>query len=272
METNVNYSIVGVFVISLVAVIIFSIIWLSAGVTSNKFKLYKVYMTESVSGLSIDSPVEYNGVSVGQVKSIELNQKNPQLVEVLLGIKQNTPITQGTIATLNVKGLTGIAFIALQDKGLNTAPLVALDGQEYPIIKTAPSFFLRLDTAITKLNENLHSVSTSIRTLLDQENLRAFKEILLNVRKITGTLAANSADFSTIMKNTAAASGKFAPLLDSSTTAMQVFSSQTLPAANSAAGNFSTVGSNLSAASQEIKQNPAILIRGRTPRALGPGE
>jgi phospholipid/cholesterol/gamma-HCH transport system substrate-binding protein len=74
------------------------------------------------------------------------------------------------------------------------------------------------------------------------------------------------------MKNTATASSKFAPLLDSSAAAMQEFSSQTLPAANSAAGNFSTVGNNLSAASLEIKQNPAILIRGKTPRALGPGE
>jgi phospholipid/cholesterol/gamma-HCH transport system substrate-binding protein len=206
METNVNYSIVGVFVITLVAVIIFTIIWLSAGITSNQTKMYKVYMTESVSGLNIDSPVEYNGVSVGAVKSIELNQKNPQLVEVLLSIKQSTPITQGTVAMLNVKGLTGIAYIALQDKGLNTAPLVALDGQEYPIIKTAPSFFLRIDTAITKLNENLHSVSNSIRLLLDQENLRSIKEILLNVRSVTAALSANTKVFSSIMTNLA--SGK----------------------------------------------------------------
>jgi phospholipid/cholesterol/gamma-HCH transport system substrate-binding protein len=272
METNVNYTIVGVFVISLMAVTIFTIIWLSSGFSSNVTKMYKVYMTESVSGLNIDSPVEYNGVSVGAVKSIELNQKNPQLVEVLLSIKQNTPITEGTVATLNVKGLTGIAYIALQDKGLSTTPLVALEGQDYPIIKTAPSFFLRLDTAITKLNENLHSVSTSIRMLLDQENLRSFKEILINIRQLTGSLAANGKEFTTIMQNTAAASRQFGPLMQSSSDAIQVFTSQTLPAANRAAGNFATIGSNLSAASQEIKQNPAVLIRGRNPRALGPGE
>jgi phospholipid/cholesterol/gamma-HCH transport system substrate-binding protein len=58
METNVNYTIVGVFVISLMAVTIFTIIWLSSGFSSNVTKMYKVYMTESVSGLNIDSPVE----------------------------------------------------------------------------------------------------------------------------------------------------------------------------------------------------------------------
>jgi hypothetical protein len=74
------------------------------------------------------------------------------------------------------------------------------------------------------------------------------------------------------MQNTAAASRQFGPLMQSSSDAIQVFTSQTLPAANRAAGNFATIGSNLSAASQEIKQNPAVLIRGRNPRALGPGE
>ena len=272
METNVNYTIVGVFVISLVSVIIFTIIWLSSGVSTNDSSWYKVYMTESVSGLNIDSPVEYNGVSVGAVKSIELNTKNPQLVEVLLSIKNTAPITQGTVATLNVKGLTGIAYIALQDKGLDRTPLVALKGQDYPVIKTAPSFFLRLDTAITKLNDNLHQVSNSIRMLLDQQNLRSIKEILSNFSKLTGALADNSQQFGVILQNTAAASRQFAPLMQSTQDAMQVFSTQTLPAANAAVANFAAMSTNMSAVSAEIKTNPAILIRGKTQGQLGPGE
>ena len=272
METNVNYTLVGIFVLTLLSVMIVTIIWLSSGISGNPTKTFKVYMTESVSGLNIDSPVEYNGVSVGAVKSIALNQKNPQLVEVLLNITQSTPITEGTVATLNVKGLTGIAYIALQDRGLNTTPLQALKGQAYPVIKTAPSFFLRLDTAITKLNDNLHQVSASIRLLMDQENLRSVKEILLNIKQITSTLNANGKSFSQIMQNTAAASRQFPPLLESANDAIQLFSSQTLPAANDAAGNFATISGNLTAVSQEIKQNPAILLRGTAPRHLGPGE
>jgi phospholipid/cholesterol/gamma-HCH transport system substrate-binding protein len=272
METNVNYTLVGIFVISLLAVIITTIIWLSSGLTSDTYVTYKVYMTESVSGLSIDSPVEYNGVSVGSVNSIDLNQKNPQLVELLLKIKSTTPITQGTVAMLNVKGLTGIAYIALQDKGTDTTPLVVMNDQPYPIIKTAPSFFLRLDTAVTKLNDNLHQVSNSIRMLLDQENLRSIKETLANLSKLTGALAANSENFNIILQNAATASAQFGPLMKSSTNAMQVLSSETLPSANAAASNLATISNNLSAASAAVKGNPAVLIRGRAPHALGPGE
>jgi phospholipid/cholesterol/gamma-HCH transport system substrate-binding protein len=272
METNVNYTIVGIFVITLTAFMILAVIWLSSGLSVEQFSVFKVYMTESVSGLNIDSPVEFNGVASGAVKSIDLNTKNPQLVEVLLNIKKNIPITQGTTATLNQKGLTGIAFISLRDKGVDTQPLVRLQGQEYPVIPTSPSFFLKIDTAITKLNDSLHQVSNSIRTLLDQENMRTMKEILLNIRDFTSVLSSNKAHFNTILQNTAAASQQFLPLVESGENAMQQMSTQTLPAANAAVANFGTITSNLSAASAEIKQNPAVIIRGKTPRALGPGE
>src|SRR5476651_2573438 len=100
METNVNYTIIGLFVITIISFIILAIIWLSAGLSTENYSIYKVYMQESVSGLSPDSVVEYNGVNVGGVKSIELNRRNPQLVELLLKIKTNTPITRGTKAKL----------------------------------------------------------------------------------------------------------------------------------------------------------------------------
>src|SRR5687768_2587669 len=111
METKVNYTIVGAFIILLIAAICLGIIWLASGLSLEKYTTYLVYMQESVSGLSVDSTVEYNGVDVGKVKSIELNHKNPQLVEVLLSIKSTTPITRGTSATLTSRGVTGVVYI-----------------------------------------------------------------------------------------------------------------------------------------------------------------
>jgi phospholipid/cholesterol/gamma-HCH transport system substrate-binding protein len=265
METNVNYTIVGVFVVSLLAVIILGIIWLSAGFSVEKYTMYRVYMTESVSGLSIDAPVEYNGVNIGAVKSIKLNSHNPHLVDILLQIKSNTPITQATRATLNIRGLTGITYMALQDKGSDMRPLRIRDGQEYPVIETSPSLFLRLDTALSNLNTNLTQVATSMRSLLDDENLRSIKFTLSSMREISRTLAANSAQFTMMMHNTAKASQTLVP-------AMDTFMTQTLPSVNYAIHNLDTVSHNLSEISTEIKQNPAILIRGKAPQALGPGE
>src|SRR5690554_4942849 len=115
MDTNVNYTIVGIFVVSLVAAMVFGIIWLSAGFSSIQNTSYEIYMKESVAGLNVDSVVEFNGVNVGTVKKIEIDPIDPRLVYVLLSIKSTTPVSQGTKATLNTKGLTGVAYVALED-------------------------------------------------------------------------------------------------------------------------------------------------------------
>lgn len=272
METNVNYTIVGTFVIILFAAIVLSIIWLSSGFSFDHYSTYLVEMQESVTGLNIDSPVEYNGVSVGSVYSIKLNRQNPQQVEVLLNINDKTPITRGTIATLATKGLTGMTFVALKDKSTDLRPLVKLPGQKYPIIPTAPSLFLRLDTALSELTKNLHEVAEAVRTVLNPENQLSIKETLLNLKIFTRTLSENSEKFTTILENTAKASNQLTPLLQSSMGTMRMLETQTLPSAYRLISNLDEVTRNLTGFTSELKQNPSILIRGVDRQGLGPGE
>lgn len=272
METNVSYTIVGAFVITLLTAIILAIIWLSSGFSFDQYRTYLVYMQESVSGVSIDSPVEFNGVNVGTVKSISLNRRNPQLVELLLSIKTDTPITKGTAATLNSRGFTGIAYVALKDKSTDLRPLVKEKGQPYPVIPATPSLLMRLDTALTKVSKSIQSVSESIQVLLNKENQQSIRGILLNVEQITGNLAANNQKLTAILDNTAKASAQFAPLLKSSQYTMQTLERQTLPATYDVLNNLSDVTRTLSQLANELKQNPSILIRGAAPQAPGPGE
>lgn len=207
-------------------------------------------MQDSVSGLSIDSPVEYNGVNVGSVKSVSLNSTNPHLVDVLLNIKSDTPITQGTTATLTTRGVTGIAFIALKDKSTSITPLEVLPGEKYPVIQTAPSLLTRLDTALSRLSDNIQIVTKSIQQLLNQRNLNAIQATLINVEKITNKIVANSGKFDEIFNNTNRASQQFIPLLS----------------------NLDNVTRTINAVVADIKDNPSILIRGTAPLPLGPGE
>lgn len=272
METNVSYTMVGIFVISLVAAITLGIIWLSSGFSFEQYQKYMVYMQESVSGLSIDSQVEYNGVSVGTIKSIELNQQNPQLVEVLLSIKKSTPITHGTIATLNSRGLTGITFVALKDKSTDLRPLTALPGEPYPIIPTSPSIFVRLDTALSEMTKSFKTIAESIQHLLDKDNLANFKKILGNIQSLTKALAANDKQIAAIFTNTAKATEQIAPLLQSSTETMRTLQTQTLPDAYLLLNNLNDVSRNLSSFTEELKQNPSIILRGIDRQTLGPGE
>lgn len=272
METNVHYTLVGIFVITLFAFIVFCIIWLSSGLAPGQYKTYKIYMKESVTGLNIDSAVEFNGVDVGTVKSIEIDTHDPHLVIVLLNIQNNTPITRGTRATLNTKGLTGVAYIALLDNGKDITPLALVPGQPYPIIETAPSFLWRLDTGMQKLSENLSKTATMIEALLNDKNLHSINAILVNIQQVTDTLAANTKQMNSILRNTAHASEQFYPLIQSSKNIASTINVQILPATSQALMNLNTLTKNLSELAIELKHNPAMIIRGQVPSTLGPGE
>ncbi len=272
METKINYAVVGAFVIILIAALMLGIIWLSAGFSTEKYSFYVVHMEEAVTGLSLDSPVKYNGVDVGTIGKIRLNPRNPNQVDLLLKIKDGTPITEGTRAMLNTQGLTGIAYLNLRGDAVNTKPLLAKPGHRFPVIPTAPSLMMRLDTTLSALSNNIQSVSDRVNQLLDPDNQRAFKEILLNLNQFAITLSANDKQLNMILQNTAKASQQFPELLASSKNLMQTFNEQTLPAANQAVNNFNSAANNLLQTSAALKQNPAILIRGQTTGTLGPGE
>lgn len=251
METNVNYTIVGAFVLILFTAIILGIIWLSAGLSGETYTIYKVYMKESVSGLTIDGAVEFNGVNVGTVKSIEISKKDPQLVELLLKVKSGTPVSQGTRAMVNTHMLSGVGYISLQDKGTDRRALPILAGETYPVISTSPSLFLRIDTALGQFSADFRRISQSIESILNKENQRAIREILLNLTNITQQLT---------------------PLLQSGFSTVQTVSTQTIPAVNQTLSNVDAVARNLISVTTDLKQNPAVIIRGRTPNPLGPGE
>lgn len=272
METNINYAAVGAFVIALITAMIMAIIWLSSGFSIQKNKMYKIYMQESVSGLSIDSPVEFNGVAVGSVTSVTLDAANPQLVDLMLSISANTPITQGTVATLKTRGITGITFMALTDKSEDMRPLTVMKGEEYPVIPTAPSLFTRLDTALSSLSDNLHDVSVSVRELLDKDNQKNIKGILLNLNEVTASLAENNERMIKILSNTEKASKEFVPLMQTSTDAIRMFQLQTLPATYQLLTNLDNITRSLTDVAADLQKNPSILIRGVQRTANGPGE
>lgn len=264
METNFSYTLVGIFIISLITAIALGVIWLSSGFSFEKYRSYLVFMQESVSGLNIDSVVEYNGVEVGKVVDIRLSQHNPQLVEVELKVKASTPITRGTTATLNTRGLTGLTYMALKDKSNDLRPPEIPKGEIYPVIKTAPSIFTRLDTALSEVSSNLQKVANSIQSVLDKDNQQSIKKTLANLQLITANLAENNAQLTTILNNTAMASQRLSPLIKASSSSAQLLESQTLPAANQ-------LLTTLNELTQSIKQNPAILVRGQI-KQRGPGE
>ena len=60
--------------------------------------------------------------------------------------------------------------------------------------------------------------------------------------------------------------------LSDSKIAIQNFNQQVMPLTTSTLQSLNTISSNLQGLSVEVKKNPSILLRGKAPSALGPGE
>lgn len=203
MEPKVNYIVVGSFVAALGLVMLAGILWLGKSDYRGVYERYEAYMRESVAGLSVDSTVKYRGVDVGRVKEISLNPDNPEEVRLVLDIVRGTPIKTDTIAVLQTQGLTGLATINLTGGSRDAPPLEAQEGQAYPVIKTGPSLFTRLDEAISrllsekglsKLLTDLDTVALGAAQVLDEENRLALKRTIKDLSDVAQTIAAHKPD------------------------------------------------------------------------------
>jgi len=181
-------------------------------------------MRESVAGLSVNSTVKYRGVDVGRVKEIALSPENPEEVRLVLDIARGTPIKTDTIAVLETQGLTGLATLNLTGGSRDAPPLQATEGQEYPVIKTGPSLFFRLDEAIsrllsekglTKLLEDLDTVARSVAELMDEENRARFKQTMKDLSEVAQSVAAHRTQLERGLSGAAQTGESLAKITDS---------------------------------------------------------
>lgn len=269
MEAKTRYTIVGLTVVLLSIAFLASALWLSAGFNKKQYHIYAAFFNEAVTGLNIESTVKYNGVPVGSVYKIELNPANPQQVALLLRIEEDTPITRSTTATLISQGITGTTIVGLSASSGDLTPLEKRPEQRYPVIPTKPSLFKQLDQVLRDVSQNINKVSVKINQVLDDENIKNFKQSLANVQKFTNIMAKRA---DKLTKELTGAGENISSTMQAGKTAINKISGQTLPPVMQILRKLNQVANNLEKVSNELRQNPSILIRGTQPPSSGPGE
>ena len=86
MSTSANPKLIGAFVLGAIILIIGALIVLGGGKFFQRTTLVVMYFQGSVAGLSAGSPVNFRGVSVGQVTNVSIryqpNGGNPLIIPV----------------------------------------------------------------------------------------------------------------------------------------------------------------------------------------------
>jgi phospholipid/cholesterol/gamma-HCH transport system substrate-binding protein len=193
MESRVNYTAVGAFVVLLGLALAGAIWWLAQAHQHGDTERYLIYATDNVNGLRTSSDVLYRGVRVGRVESISIDPNNPALVRIEIDLARGVPVRADTIAQLSPQGVTGLSVINLSG-GHSARPLRARPGEPEPVIPYAPSMFSRLEGGLDTVTVTLSRISSRLDELLSPANLRAVAGTLRHLDQISGTLAAHRAD------------------------------------------------------------------------------
>ena len=178
MENKSHALAAGLFVIAVAAMLLGLTSWL----TSDKRKgdIYEMSTSESVSGLSEQAAVRFRGINVGKVVRIGFDPDDRENVLVRIDIEPNLPLTTGTYATLGYQGVTGLAFVQLDNEGNATEPLTT-DNSTPTRIPLRPGLLSQFADQGTFLLQQAKNISERVTELLSPDNQTA---ILATVERI----------------------------------------------------------------------------------------
>lgn len=206
METKAHHVLIGAFTLVVVVLLLLFALWLGKTSLSKQHHYYEIVFTEAVTGLSKGSPVQYNGIQIGEVSQLKLDPRDPRKVIARIQVAADTPIKVDTRAKLGLLGLTGVAFVQLTGGAPSSKPLMPTPDDPVPEIKSESS-------ALTKLLESGGDVVTSLNGILDrlgrivsQQNVERVNTTLENIARTTSTLAAERDDLRELIVQATAAS------------------------------------------------------------------
>jgi phospholipid/cholesterol/gamma-HCH transport system substrate-binding protein len=183
MERESHYITVGAFVLLVVALATGFVFWYTDRGDKREYERYEIYFDGSVSGLSQGSVVRYLGVPVGRVVEMNLDPRQPDRVQVIVDIDRAAPVSDETLASLSLQGVTGLLYIDLsRDQGDKPVmPLVA--GERYRVIRSVKSDFDLLIASLPELFTQASALSARIGEAFSDQNIAALTSLMDNVSR-----------------------------------------------------------------------------------------
>ncbi|GGD01631.1 MlaD family protein [Undibacterium terreum] len=304
MENRSHALIAGFFTIGLVVATILIAVWF--GRDKIQRVPYEIATKMSVAGLNLQAAVRYKGIKVGNVTNLKFSNDTPGLIVIRIEVAPDTPITQSTFATLSYQGVTGIAFVQLDDDG-SYPVAVAAKGQELPRIPLKPGLMQNLEQRGTAIMVQVEELTRRLNTMLDPEKQKTIASAIDNINqaaikwqqlpeKLEPTLAKLPAvadqaqhtlnSFKVLSDNASTLSnnlnglvttiqGPDGPIVKLTQSVDQIsngLSYDTLPKVTAFTTDARTTFRNINRAVDKINDRPQSLLFGSPPVVPGPGE
>lgn len=180
MENKSHALLTGCFTLLLIIATICGAIWFNRD-RSERIP-YLLATNQAISGLNPQAPVRYRGLMVGRVKNISFDSNNRGQILVEIAVNPETPITRSTFASLGYQGVTGIAFVQLDDDGTQSE-LLSSSEDKLARIPLRPSMFGQLEQSAKQILRQSEELTARVNMLFALSNQQKIFDTVDNVNK-----------------------------------------------------------------------------------------
>ena len=292
MENRAHALAAGLFVIFLSVAMAAAAMWLSGETVIRDS--YLLESKGSVSGLNPQAAVRYRGVDVGKVESIRFDPENPRNILIGIAVDRSVVLTKGVFAQLGYQGVTGLAYVQLDDDGKQPERLQG-DAANLVRIPVRPSLMEKITDSGQDLLVNANDSLKRVNQLLNDRNQARFSQILENIEGASGrfddianqlqpglkALPGLVAEAGVVLKRTdrllidlsqatlkASQQGGVIDSLAQSAGEL----ADTLPKLHDASDGVTRASRSIDRTFLQLEEQPRSLLFGRAPPPPGPGE
>ena len=199
MENKSHALAAGLFVVFVSALLVTLAVWLTRD--TRQLRSYELAGQVNLSGLQPQANVRYQGVPVGKVTSIRLDPQVRGQVLVRIAVDELAPVSASTFATLGYQGVTGLAFIQLDDskptEGATAAPPAQLaDNSRIPL---RPGLVSKLTDRGERVLGQLDEASQRLNQLLSSQNQQTLMTTVGNLGRVASEIEQLTAQTRTLL-------------------------------------------------------------------------
>lgn len=306
MENRAHALAAGLFALLLGAATLVAIWWFSS--THEAEVEYDLVTTANVTGLNPQANVRFRGMSAGKVASIRIDPEDSRRILVRIQVATDIPINRATYASLGYQGVTGLAYIQLDERGDDRRPLDIAEG-EIARIPLEPGLLDQITETALDAVHRFRSIAEQVSDFFDEDNVERFRSVLISLETAAGgleetfdevpdTLRAARAFFSeenlrrvsATLANLESASGNADPVVaemrelmeradsvmgtidEVAATAGDALLDGTVPRLNRLLVELTETSVRMGRLIDDIEASPQLLLTGRRDRRPGPGE
>jgi len=189
METRAHHVLIGLFTLGTAVAALLFALWMSYAEGERNYQPYRILFERSVSGLSVGSKVQYNGIEVGDVTELTLNPDDPRQVIASVRVYEDTPIKTDTRAKLSFASITGSMSIQLYGGTPESSRLINQTDDMAPFITADPSPIATLFDEGETMIQNINSILLNVNDLFNDGNREQAGTILTSIAQITEMIA-----------------------------------------------------------------------------------